>query len=215
MIAHNKSLQLTFDPPFSFSAAKAGIASNAPERGRSAPPELRAFLRERTATCLCREIASQRSKLRAWAELDPGIRKQAGAAMSAQCFWVGFFEHQHRKRPSLEACGADGFDVQPEIKATGSQVKPGMTQERGQPQKAPYPFNRNTPYNSEIPSATMSCPCSSGVYSTTGSVRSAKRQGSKHISRSSCSKSGNLIGLSSVYHCQYCSGGDFSPARSM
>lgn len=32
--AHNKSLQLTFDPPPTFAAAKAGVASNAPELRR-------------------------------------------------------------------------------------------------------------------------------------------------------------------------------------
>lgn len=34
--AHNKSLQVTFDPPPTFAAAKAGVASNAPELRRYA-----------------------------------------------------------------------------------------------------------------------------------------------------------------------------------
>jgi len=34
MGAHNKSLQVTFDPPPAFAAAKAGVTSNAPELGR-------------------------------------------------------------------------------------------------------------------------------------------------------------------------------------
>ena len=33
---HNKSLQVTFDPPPTFAAAKAGVASNAPELRRYA-----------------------------------------------------------------------------------------------------------------------------------------------------------------------------------
>ncbi len=33
-LPHNKSLQVTFDPPPTFSAAKAGVASNAPELRR-------------------------------------------------------------------------------------------------------------------------------------------------------------------------------------
>jgi hypothetical protein len=34
MGAHNNTLQVTFDPLPTFAAAKAAIASNAPERGR-------------------------------------------------------------------------------------------------------------------------------------------------------------------------------------
>ncbi len=35
-VAANKSLQVTFDPPPTFAAAKAGVASNAPELRRYA-----------------------------------------------------------------------------------------------------------------------------------------------------------------------------------
>ncbi len=45
--------------------------------------------------------------------------------------------------------------------------------------------------------------------------RTATRQGSKSSARSSRSNSGTAIGLSSLYHCQYCSGVENSPARSM
>lgn len=34
MGSHNKSLQVTLDSPPTFAAAKAGVASNAPELGR-------------------------------------------------------------------------------------------------------------------------------------------------------------------------------------
>ena len=30
----NNTLEVTFDPPLTFAAAKAGVASNAPQRGR-------------------------------------------------------------------------------------------------------------------------------------------------------------------------------------
>jgi len=33
-VTHNKSLQVTFDPPPTFAVAKAGVASNAPELRR-------------------------------------------------------------------------------------------------------------------------------------------------------------------------------------
>ena len=36
-LSSNKSLQVTFDPPPTFAAAKAGVASNAPELRRWAP----------------------------------------------------------------------------------------------------------------------------------------------------------------------------------